>query len=115
MGELAAQVGQLAVRQFLQTEVQLGGTGVAMQKGENVGETRDGRVGEMLLDHGGFGLEGVEDGPGAVVAGIAQAEGVGALEAGTGDAHAKVRQAVMGEGHVGEAGALEQRVALRKE
>lgn len=81
MGELAAQVGQLAVRQFLQTEVQLGGTGVAMQKGENVGETRDGRVGETLLDHGGFGLDGVEDGPGAVVAGIAQAEGVGALEA----------------------------------
>ena len=86
-----------------------------MQKGENVGEAHDVRVGEMLLDHGGVGLEGVEYGPGAVVAGIAQAEGVGALEAGTGDARVKVRHAVMGEGHVGEAGALEQRVALRKE
>jgi len=37
------------------------------------------------------------------------------VEAGAGDARAELRQAVMGEGQVGEAGVLEQRVALLKE
>lgn len=114
LGEFAAEVGPIAARQFHQTEVKPCGGGVVMQKGELIGEFGDVRVGKRFLDHGRGGLGRVEDGPGAVVVGIAVAEGDGAVEAGAGDAGAELREAVTGEGQVGELGVPGQRVALQR-